>query len=146
MQSFPLSKAASLLPSIWDEFFQGWPDFNGKRTTPFLTVPAVNISEEKDHFSISVAAPGMKKEDFKIEVSGSQLIISAEKEFSAEEKGKKFTKQEYNYSKFSRSFDLPDSVVADKINAAYADGVLRLTVPKKAEAQNTAASRQVEVQ
>ncbi len=146
MQTLSLSKAASLLPSLWDEFFPGWPDFNGKRTSPFLTVPAVNITEEKDHFSISMAAPGMKKEDFKIDVSDSQLVISAEKESSAEEKGKKITKQEYNYSSFSRSFDLPDSVIADKINAVYTDGVLRLTVPKKAEARQTTASRKVDVQ
>lgn len=146
MQSLSLSKRGSLLPAFWDEFFPDWQDFNGKKTTPFLTVPPVNISEEKDHFSISMAAPGMKKEDFKIDVSGNQLSISAEKETSEEKKGEKFTKREYNYSSFFRSFDLPDSVVEDKINAAYTDGVLRLTLPKKEEAQKDAVKHQIAVQ
>lgn len=146
MQSLSLTKGGNLLPAFWDEFFPGWLDINGKKNAPFLTVPAVNISEEKDHFSISLAAPGLKKEDFKIDVTDKLLSISAETESSKEEKGKKFTKQEYNYSSFSRSFDLPESVIADKINAVCADGVLRLTLPKKEEAQKPAANHKVLVE
>lgn len=146
MQSLSLTKGGSLLPAFWDEFFPSWLNVNGKNNAPFLTVPAVNISEEKDHFSISLAVPGLKKEDFKIDVTDKLLSISAESESSKEEKGKKFTKQEYNYSSFSRSFDLPESVIADKINAVYADGVLRLTLPKKEEAQKTASNHKISVQ
>ncbi|MGN7722333.1 Hsp20/alpha crystallin family protein [Chitinophaga sp. 22620] len=146
MQSLSLTKGGSLLPAFWDEFFPGWLDINDKRNMPFLTVPAANISEEKDHFSISLAAPGLKKEDFKIDVTDKLLSITAESESSKEEKGKKFTKQEYNYSSFSRSFNLPESVIADKINAVYVDGVLRLTLPKKEESQKTAVNHNVAVQ
>ncbi|GEP96994.1 Hsp20/alpha crystallin family protein [Chitinophaga cymbidii] len=146
MQPLSLSKGGSLLPAFWDELFPGWLDFNGKKNTPFLTVPAVNISEEKDHFKITLAAPGLKKEDFNINVTGSLLTISAETTSSREEKGKKFTRQEYNYSSFSRSFDLPESVLSDKIDAAYADGVLLLTLPKKEEALKATADRQITVQ
>lgn len=146
MQSLSLSKGGNLLPTIWDELFPRWLDFNGKKNTPFLTVPAVNISEEKDHFSIALAVPGLKKEDFKIDVTGNQLSISAETSSSKEEKGKKFTRQEYNYSSFSRTFDLPESILSDKIDAVYADGVLHLTLPKKEEALKTTPDRQITVQ
>ena len=108
-------------------------------------MPAVNIEEKKDHFSISMAVPGMQKDDFKIEVTGNELSISAEKETSKEDKSKKFTKQEYNYSSFSRSFTLPGSVLADQINAAYTDGVLKLTLPKKKDAQAGAPNLKVKV-
>jgi HSP20 family protein len=145
MQSLSLTKGGSLLPAIWDEFFSGWLDSNGNKNTPFLSVPAVNITEEKDHFSVSLAAPGLKKEDFKIDVTDELLSISAESESSKEEKGGKFTRQEYNYSSFSRSFKLPESVMADKINAVYTDGVLRLTLPKKEEAQKSATNHKVTV-
>ena len=143
MQSLSLTKGGNLLPAFWDDFFPGWLDFNGKKSLPFLTVPAANISEEKDHFSVSLAVPGLKKEDFRIDVADNLLSVSAESESAKEEKGKKLTKQEYNYSSFSRSFDLPESVIADKISATYADGVLRLTLPKKEDAQKRAANRKI---
>lgn len=146
MQTLSLTKGGSLLPALWDEFFPGWLDFNGKKNTPFLTIPAANISEENDHFSVSLAVPGLKKEDFKIDVTGNLLSVSTESESSKEEKGKKFTKQEYNYSSFSRSFDLPESVMTEKISAVYADGVLRLTIPKKEDLKKSAANRQIAVQ
>lgn len=146
MQSLSLTKGGSLLPAFWDEFFPGWLDFNGKKNSPFLTIPAANISEEKDRFSVSLAAPGLKKEDFRIDVTDHQLSVSAESESTKEEKGAKFTKQEYNYSKFSRVFDLPESVITEKISAAYADGVLHLTLPKKEEAQKSSANHQIAVQ
>lgn len=75
---------------------------------------------------MSVAAPGMKKGDFKIDLDGNVLTISAETEQKKEEKGDKFSRQEYNYSSFSRSFNLPDAVNKDKIEAHYEDGVLKL--------------------
>jgi HSP20 family protein len=71
---------------------------------------------------VSLAAPGMKKEDFKIDVDGNMLTISSEKEETKEEKEKKFTRKEYNYSSFSRSFTLPDEVNKEKIDAKYEDG------------------------
>ncbi|RPE08900.1 Hsp20/alpha crystallin family protein [Chitinophaga lutea] len=145
MKSLSLSKHRSGFPSFWEDFFPDWLEFNGNKQTPFLTMPAVNIEEGKDHFSISMAVPGMQKDDFKIEVTGNELSISAEKETSNEDKSKKFTKQEYNYSSFSRSFTLPGSILADQINAAYTDGVLKLKLPKKKEAQTEAPNLKVKV-
>ena len=75
-----------------------------------MNVPAVNITEQKNDYLVSLAAPGMKKDDFKIDVDGNMLTISSEKEENKEEKDKKFTRKEYSYSSFSRSFTLPDEV------------------------------------
>ena len=145
MQTSLLTRPSSLLPSVLEELLPSWLEINGKKGSALLTVPAVNIVEEKDHFAISLAAPGMKKEDFKIDVTDQELTVSAKTEVSSEEKGKKFTKREYNYSSFFRSFDLPDSVIASKISATYTDGVLHLSLPKKEEAKQQTASVQIEV-
>ncbi len=128
----------SLLPAVFDDFFKPWNEwFDGGRNflTRELTVPAVNIMESKDDFKLSFAVPGMKKDDFHIGVDGNMLTISSEKEESREEKESKYTRKEYNYSSFSRSFSLPDEVSKDNIQAAYTDGVLHLTLPKKEEAK-----------
>lgn len=95
------------------------------------TVPAVNIVEHKDNFNIEMAAPGMKKEDFKIEVEGDQMTISSEKETEKKEEEKNFWKKEYSYSSFSRSFTLPENANSDKVAATYKDGLLTLSIPKK---------------
>lgn len=128
-------KPDTLFPALWDDFFTGWLDMNGKKNKPFLTVPAVNISEEKDAFKIALAAPGMKKEDFRIDVSEGLLAISSEKDSQQEEKKDNYRKLEYNYSSFTRSFELPESVIASKIEAKYSDGILEITLPKKEESK-----------
>jgi HSP20 family protein len=90
--------------------------------------------EGKDDFKVKLAAPGLKKDDFKVDVDDKIITISAEKESSdSEEKEGKIFRQEYNYSSFSRSFSLPESVEADKIVASYKDGILTLKMPKKEE-------------
>ena len=104
-----------------------------------MTVPAVNIMESKDDFKLSFAVPGMKKDDFHIGIDGNMLTISTEKEETREEKESRYTRKEYNYSSFSRSFSLPDEVSKDNIQAAYTDGVLHLTLPKKEEAKKFTA-------
>lgn len=124
-------KPDTMFPALWDEFFTGWLDTNGKKNKPFLTVPAVNISEEKDAFKISMAAPGKKKEDFRIDVSDDLLTISSEQESKQEEKKDNYRKQEYNYSSFTRSFEIPETVIAGSIEAKYNDGILEVTLPKK---------------
>lgn len=108
------------------------------------TIPAVNISEEKDRFFIEMAAPGLKKEDFKISVEGDVMTIASEKEEEKKEEGKNFSRKEYNYSSFSRSFTLPETANISNIEAKYADGVLKLTIPKKEIAQ-TAQTKQIAV-
>lgn len=139
-----LTKATTLFPSVVDDFFKPWKDlfdFNGGRSWASSTVPAVNISEDKELFKVSMAAPGMKKEDFKVDVNGDILTISAEKE----EKEENLSRQEYNYTSFSRSFTLPPAVIKEKIEAQYQDGVLKLTLPKTEEAKKATASLQIAI-
>jgi HSP20 family protein len=138
-----VTKPGSKLPSLFDEFFKPWNEWfdNGSIMSRTMQVPAVNITEEKDAYHVSLGVPGMKKEDFKIDVDGNMLTISSEKEESKEEKDKKFTRMEYNYASFSRSFTLPDEVAKDKIEASYKDGVLKLTLPRMETASKPSATK-----
>jgi HSP20 family protein len=98
-------------------------------------VPAVNIAENDNEFHIELAVPGLKKEDFKINLDKNILTVSAEKKSESAEETKKFSKREYSYNSFVRSFTLPDSVDHSKIEADYTDGILKLTVAKREEAK-----------
>jgi len=98
-------------------------------------VPAVNIAETEDEFQIELAAPGLKKEDFKISLDKNVLSVTADKKVENVEEGKKFSKREYSYNSFTRSFTLPETADAAKIEAEYVDGVLKLNVAKKEEAK-----------
>ncbi len=124
-------------PSLIDRFFEGdlmdWHNFNFAGTN--ATLPAVNVKENDDEITIEVAAPGLKKEDFKLNYDNGQLTISSEKEEKYEEKdGERITRREFSYSSFQRSFSVPETIVnADKIVAKYNDGILRLTLPKREE-------------
>ncbi len=97
------------------------------------SLPAVNIKESAKEFSLEFAAPGFKKNDFKINVDNNILTITAEKKEEKTEENKRFTRREFAYNSFSRSFTLPDNTNADKIDAKYNDGILKLSVPKKEE-------------
>ena len=108
-------------------------------------MPAVNIMETKDEFNVSLAVPGMKKEDFKIDLDGNMLTISCEKEEKKEQKEAKYTRKEYNYSSFSRSFTLPEGVNREKIDAHYEDGILKMTLPKKEEVKKLTSSKHISV-
>lgn len=138
-----LSKAGERMPMLFDDFFKPWNEWfdNGGFWGRTMNVPAVNITEQKDDYVVSLAAPGLKKDDFKIEVDGNMLTISSEKEESKEEKDKRFTRKEYNYSSFSRSFTLPDEINKEKIDARYEDGVLKISLPRKEEAKKPAAKQ-----
>ena len=133
--------------SMFDDFFKPWNEWfdidNGflGRT---LSVPAVNVIENKDHYCVSIAAPGLKKQDFKIDIEGNMLTISCEKEDHREEKDARYTRKEYNYSSFSRSFTIPDEVRKEKIEAKYEDGILKLTMPRM-HAVKPEAVQQIEV-
>ena len=98
-------------------------------------VPAVNIAENDNEFHIELAVPGLKKEDFKINLDKNILTVSAEKKSENTEETRKFSKREYSYNSFVRSFTLPDSVDHSKIEADYTDGILKLTVAKREEAK-----------
>jgi HSP20 family protein len=136
-----LAKSGERMPSVFDDFFKPWNEWfdNSGLMGRTLNVPAVNITEKKDEYQVSLAAPGMKKDDFKIDVDGNMLTISSEKEENKEEKDKKFTRKEYSYSSFSRSFTLPEEINKEKIEAKYEDGVLKIALPRKDEAKRPSA-------
>ncbi|WP_099365334.1 Hsp20/alpha crystallin family protein [Sphingobacterium sp. 1.A.4] len=106
-------------------------------------VPAVNITESPEAFQIELAAPGLKKEDFKINVDKNIISISVEKKEEKVEDGKTYSKKEFNYTSFSRSFTLPEVVDYANIDASYEDGVLAIKIGKKEEA--IVAKRLIEV-
>jgi HSP20 family protein len=102
------------------------------------TMPAVNIRETENNFQVEMAAPGMKKDNFKVELDGNVLTISSEKTETRENNkdNENYSHKEFSYQSFHRSFNLPKDVVdEDKIEAYYQDGVLKLTIPKKEEAK-----------
>lgn len=121
-----------VVSNLFDSFF-------GKHFADFIrndfegTLPATNIYENNLGFRIEVAAPGLDKQDFKINVNNQQLTISAKKEFKEENKEEKLTRKEFGYTSFERSFSLPQSVEAEKIDAKYEKGILTINVPKKEE-------------
>ena len=130
-----IKRSNRTFPTFFDDFVgRDWFLENDWETK--TSVPAVNIVENDSAFLVEMVAPGMKKDDFKIELENNLLTISYEKEEENEEKDEKFTKREFNYQSFSRSFTIPELVNAEKINAAYKDGLLKLEIPKKEEAKH----------
>ena len=125
------------LPNLFEDYFNrdffDWGLSNQSQTGS--TIPAVNIKETNDHFEVEVAAPGMKKEDFKVVLDNNVLTISSEKRSSSEEnENGKFNRKEFSYQSFQRSFHLAKEIVdGDNIVASYSDGVLRLSIPKREE-------------
>jgi HSP20 family protein len=128
-------------PALFDDFFRPWNEWFSNGGNETMTVPSVNITESDTAFAVAVAAPGLKKEDFKIDVEGTMLRISAEKKSETEEKQEHYTRKEYNYTSFSRSFTLPETVNKEGIEARYDAGILQLTLPKKEDAKNAAAKK-----
>jgi HSP20 family protein len=110
--------------------------FNWKENNKNIS-PAVNIKEITEGFKFEMATPGLEKKDFKIELDGSTLTISSEKQNETEQKeGELFNRKEFSYHAFSRSFHLPKKVVdGDKIKASYENGILQLEIPKREEAK-----------
>jgi HSP20 family protein len=96
-----------------------------------LKLPLANVSETKNEFKVDISAPGLKKEDFKVEVEDGALIVSSEKKEEKEENKENYKHKEFSYSSFSRAFELPENVVEDKINAKYDNGMLQISIPKK---------------
>ncbi|WP_179415736.1 Hsp20/alpha crystallin family protein [Mucilaginibacter sp. E4BP6] len=137
---FNRDNGKALMPGVNDIFESIFNDtfFSDRMVT---RVPAVNISETADHYHIELAAPGLRKQDFKISVDRDQLSISVEQQ--AEKNDRKYNKREYSYTSFVRSFTLPELADQDRIEAAYEDGVLKIDVAKKEEAKTV--SRQIEL-
>lgn len=135
------------IPVLFDDFFKPWNEMfdNSRFWGRAATVPPVNITETPNEYKVSLAAPGIKKEDFKIDVNGNMLTISAEKEEKVEEKEDKYTRREFNYSTFTRSFAMPDDVQFDKVDARYVEGVLELMLPKKEEAKKATITKNIPI-
>ncbi|MGN6248262.1 MAG: Hsp20/alpha crystallin family protein [Ginsengibacter sp.] len=134
---------------LFDDFFNrdffnwGLSNFSDTNTT----VPGVNVKETKDNFEVEVAAPGMNKKDFKIQLDGNLLTISSERSDRREENNEdeKYSRKEFSYQSFQRSFTLPKDVVdEDKIEAKYENGLLHLVIPKKEEAKQK-PPRQIQI-
>lgn len=122
-------------PSLVDEFFG--KDLLGNILDNYtgINMPAVNIVEEKDNYMIEVAAPGLEKKDFKIDLNNNVLTISSEISDEKEDKQERYMRREFSYSSFKRSFTLPDTAQVDKIAANHKNGILQITIPKKEEAK-----------
>ena len=124
------------LPSFFDRFFNndlmdwGLSNFSSTNTS----LPMVNVKETNDEFVIELAAPGMTKEDFKVNFKNNVITISSEKENNKEEKNENYTRKEFSYQSFQRSFTVPENAVkGDKIGASYKNGILEITLPKREE-------------
>lgn len=132
------------IPSLLDDFFgREWLDSTMSNwRTSSSTMPAVNVQESNEDYVIEVAAPGMKRDDFKIELDHNVLTISSQQEDSHEEKVGGYTRREFSYQSFQRAFTLPQNrVKGDEIKAKYVDGILRITVPKTEDAKTKPAKQ-----
>lgn len=111
-----------------------------------ISSPSVNIVENDTQFVMQLAAPGLEKSDFNIQIENDYLVISAEKKTEKEETGNngKFTRREFNYSSFKRSFQLDDNINREGISASYENGVLNVTLPKKEETWKKPATTTIE--
>lgn len=128
------------IPSLFDDFFsRDWFDSSlANWRMSGATLPAVNVMETNDDFRIEVAAPGMKRGDFRVELDNNVLTISSQREDKSEEQSDdgNYTRREFSYQSFQRSFSLPErKVLGDKITAKYVDGILHVVVPKSEEAK-----------
>jgi HSP20 family protein len=129
--------------SVFSDFFDDENFSEGHYLNPIM--PAVNVKENKSNFEIELAAPGMKKEDFKVDVDNGVLSISSHKEESTEEKEENYTRKEFSLSSFKRAFTLPENVAHEDIKAKYKDGVLGITLKKK-EQKPAQAPKKISVQ
>ncbi|PZX93883.1 Hsp20/alpha crystallin family protein [Flavobacterium aquariorum] len=119
---------------IFGRDFFNWENNNFSTTS--TTLPSVNIKETADNYEVEVAAPGMDKKDFKITLDGNQLTISSVKENEKTTGSENYSRREFSYQSFQRSFELPKNVVdEDKIIARYENGLLLLSIPKREEAK-----------
>jgi HSP20 family protein len=138
----PEKRNSSLLPGFNDVFDSIFNDtfFNDRMVS---RVPAVNISETENNYHVELAAPGLKKEDFKLNLENNVLNVSVEQSANNEDDQKNYSKREYSYSSFVRSFTLPESADDSQIDATYTDGILRIDIAKREEAKTV--RRQIDI-
>jgi HSP20 family protein len=140
----PILRTRTMMPSFVDDFFG--KDFltNFFEPQTGISMPAVNIVEGKEDFRIEVAAPGLEKDDFKINIENNVLSISSEKEEKKEENDEQCMRREFSYSSFRRTFTLPQTVDSEKIKASHKNGILSINIPKREEAKQKPA-RQIKI-
>ena len=138
-----IRRTNSWLPSVFNDFFGNeWMENNNK------SVPAINIQQNENGFTVEVAAPGMTKEDCNVRIDDdNNLVIDFEKKSETEDKDKKGTylRREFSYSRFQRKMILPDNIEKDKIAAKVENGVLTVEIPTETE-EKVQVSRQIEIQ
>lgn len=124
-----------LIDRFLDNDFFDWSAKNYSKTN--TTLPAVNVKENDERFAIELAVPGFDKNDFKVEVHNDTLSISSEREESTEttNESEHYTKREFSYQSFCRSFNLPQTADSERIDANYENGILIVSIPKKEEAK-----------
>jgi HSP20 family protein len=132
----PTNLFPKLVNNLFEADFFNSPsllDFEGglSRLNMLANYPSVNITEHDKDFKIEMAAPGLEKKDFKIETDNDMLTISSEKKHEKKEEKENYRRQEFSYESFSRSFQLPENSIPEKIEAKYEDGILMLTLPKR---------------
>lgn len=133
-----------VIPQKVDNFFeQSIEDFF--KLPKNVLIPAVNIKQLDNKYSLKIAAPGLKKKDFKVVINDGLLTISAEKENQTEDSNKKFTRREYSYNAFSRSFVLPHELQAKTVKARYKNGILTINIPKKDGIKGDSPTKKVAV-
>src|SRR5688500_7217420 len=119
-------------PGMFEDLF-GTESFFKRDFAHF--VPAVNIAEAADHFVIELSAPGFSKEDFRLEIENLMMTITGEKKSGSQEAEKNYTRKEFGYGSFKRTFTLPQSVDIERTEAKYENGILAITLWKKDEAK-----------
>lgn len=118
-------------PNIVEKFFGKKITDEASKNQDVSVVPSVNIADANKAFELSVALPGIDKQDVKIEVQNNCLIVSSEKQYENEEKNKNWMRREYAYASFQRMFQLPEGADHDEIQAEMNNGVLSIKVAKK---------------
>ncbi len=127
-----IKRSNLVFPSLMDEIFK--PDWFGGMENFGTNLPAVNIKENEKDYELELSVPGMKKDDFNVEVDNNIMTISAEVKSESDVKEENYTRKEFSHSSFKRSFTLPETIDEDKIEASYVDGILKFRLPKKDEA------------
>jgi HSP20 family protein len=127
-----------LMPSLFDDDL--FPVFDGRSTS----MPAVNIKEDEKNFTLELAVPGMDKKDLKIDIDENLLTVASESKNEKEESKDGYRRKEFSYSSFCRSFEIPENVNREKIEASYKDGILSIALPKMMEEKNK-ISRQIKI-
>ena len=128
-----IRKQNTWYPSIMDDFFN--TNWNFEVPNYSHSLPAVNIKEADKEFTLQIASPGLTKEDFEVSFEDNVLSIEVVKKNDAKENNNDFTRFEFDYNSFKRSFTIPESVEINKIEASYLNGILNINLPKKKEAQ-----------